>query len=326
MRGAALRIASIGGALVAVGFAPSIARAANSDTPADVAQQFADQIRPLLADYCEHCHSGNQPEGKLALDQFRDAASIAQNTGRWRTIAERLRDGDMPPEGEDRPEPAQLESLTTWIERQVAAAERQQIRDPGRVTVRRLNRVEYNNTIRDLIGLDFHPASDFPADDVGYGFDNNGDVLSLPPLLMEKYLAAAQTIAEAAIVAHPGPRMLLEVDLQHAPHRHSVKPFDESSVIFASAGELLIDLPGVAPGNYRIVVKAYGQQAGTDPARMELRVDGRSIGVVDVAAVRRSAAGLRVRAPSRRQQTPTVDRLYQRLLRPRRSAGRGIAT
>ena len=73
-------------------------------------------------------------------------------------------------------------------------------RNPGRVTLRRLNRTEYNNTIRDLIGVDFKPAGDFPADDVGYGFDNIGDVLSLSPLLLERYLAAADTILEQAIV------------------------------------------------------------------------------------------------------------------------------
>ncbi len=72
--------------------------------------------------------------------------------------------------------------------------------DPGRVTLRRLNRVEYNNTIRDLFGVDFRPADDFPSDDVGYGFDNIGDVLSLPPLLMEKYLAAAEARQRAG---HP---------------------------------------------------------------------------------------------------------------------------
>src|SRR5262245_10012849 len=73
--------------------------------------------------------------------------------------------------------------------------------DPGRVTIRRLNRAEYNNTIRDLVGIDFHPADDFPADDSGYGFDNIGDVLSLSPVLLEKYLAAAQRILSKAIVA-----------------------------------------------------------------------------------------------------------------------------
>ena len=77
--------------------------------------------------------------------------------------------------------------------------------DPGRVTARRLNRAEYNNTIRDLLAIDFQPASDFPADDSGYGFDNIGDVLSLSPILMEKYLAAAEKIARAAITPPPTP-------------------------------------------------------------------------------------------------------------------------
>ena len=72
--------------------------------------------------------------------------------------------------------------------------------------MRRLNRAEYNNTIRDLVGIDFHPADDFPSDDVGYGFDNIGDVLTLPPLLFEKYLAAAEATAEKAIVATAGAR------------------------------------------------------------------------------------------------------------------------
>ena len=73
------------------------------------------------------------------------------------------------------------------------------IPNSGRVTLRRLNREEYNNSVRDLFGVDFRPADDFPSDDVGYGFDNIGDVLSISPLLMEKYLDAAETISEQAI-------------------------------------------------------------------------------------------------------------------------------
>ena len=69
----------------------------------------------------------------------------------------------------------------------------------GRVTIRRLNRNEYNNTIRDLLGVDVRPADDFPSDDVGYGFDNVGDVLSLPPILLEKYLAAAERVVQRAL-------------------------------------------------------------------------------------------------------------------------------
>src|SRR4029453_11449422 len=78
-------------------------------------------------------------------------------------------------------------------------------KDPGRVTIRRLNRAEYNNTIRDLLGIDQDAARDFPSDDVGHGFDNIGDVLSMPPLLLEKYLAAAEQVVQRAFDGEPAP-------------------------------------------------------------------------------------------------------------------------
>src|SRR6185503_3075509 len=88
--------------------------------------------------------------------------------------------------------------------------------DPGRVTVRRLNRTEYNNTIRDLIGIDFDPAEDFPADDVGHGFDNIGDVLTLSSVLMERYLAAAEGIMSRAIVVNPPPPTKRHLSTQYS--------------------------------------------------------------------------------------------------------------
>ena len=92
-----------------------------------------------------------------------------------------------------------METINAWLEAVVLKTDCTGPKDPGRVTIRRLNRAEYNNTIRDLLGIDFHPAEDFPGDDVGYGFDNMGDVLSLSPLLFEKYLAAAETISARAM-------------------------------------------------------------------------------------------------------------------------------
>ena len=103
----------------------------------------------------------------------------------------------MPPD--DRPQLPARPSRPGWSSPSRVAGlqgELQVAQDPGRVTIRRLNRAEYNNTIRDLVGVDFRPADDFPSDDVGYGFDNIGDVLTLPPILFEKYLAAAEKIAE----------------------------------------------------------------------------------------------------------------------------------
>jgi hypothetical protein len=98
----------------------------------------------------------------------------------------------MPPNGKPRPDPAESESLAIWFDSAAAGP-------PGRGTLRRLNRAEYNNTIRDLIGIDFRPADDFPADDTGDGFDTIGDVLSVSPTLAEKYLNAAEAIVAAAV-------------------------------------------------------------------------------------------------------------------------------
>jgi len=95
----------------------------------------------------------------------------------------------MPPENKKQPSPLERELIVKWIQTTVFKCDCDHP-DPGRVTLRRLNRAEYNNTIRDLIGVDFQPAEDFPQDDVGYGFDNIGDVLSMPPILMEKYKAS----------------------------------------------------------------------------------------------------------------------------------------
>ena len=109
----------------------------------------------------------------------------------------------MPPEDSEQPTMPTRKQMIAWIERTIYNLDCDLPPDPGRVTIRRLNRAEYNNTIRDLLGVTFQPADDFPSDDVGNGFDNIGDVLTLPPLLMEKYLAAAERIAEEAIVGDP---------------------------------------------------------------------------------------------------------------------------
>ena len=103
------------------------------------------------------------------------------------------------PSSNQRPTAAELQNLTKWVDAQIAAHDAKATPEPGRVTARRLNKVEYNNTIRDLLGLDIQPAAGFPNDDSGYGFDNIGDVLSMPPVLFERALDAAEKVARAAI-------------------------------------------------------------------------------------------------------------------------------
>ncbi|HVF85214.1 MAG TPA: DUF1592 domain-containing protein, partial [Abditibacteriaceae bacterium] len=157
---------------------------------------------------------------------------------------------------------------------------------PGRVTMRRLNRQEYNNTIRDLFGLDLHPADEFPSDDVGYGFDNIGDVLSISPLLMEKYLLAAEQISEKAILVP-----------QRVARKWSGGELigengtDESgSYGFAGPGDAGIEYSFAAAGTYTVRVKAWEQHAGDQNAQLQLGVDGKNQATIDVSALRNAPA------------------------------------
>lgn len=104
----------------------------------------------------------------------------------------------MPPADEPQPSQADVFACIEAIDAEMDSFACEAAKHPGRVTIRRLNRIEYNNTIRDLIGIDLQLANDFPSDDVGNGFDNMGDVLTISPILLEKYVAAAEVIADKA--------------------------------------------------------------------------------------------------------------------------------
>jgi hypothetical protein len=183
-----------------IGFADEAGKPAAAPPKKPEQANFAKDIAPLLAKYCVKCHGGEKPRAKIALDKFKEDAEVDKNRMTWERVAKAVRNRDMPPRFRmtQQPTTAEREQLSAWLDATLGAVDCGLKRDPGRVTIRRLNRTEYNNTIRDLVGVRFQPAEDFPADDVGYGFDNIGDVLTLPPLLMEKYLAAAERIIEEA--------------------------------------------------------------------------------------------------------------------------------
>ena len=142
---------------------------------------FREEVAPLLARYCNGCHGSAKPKGGLDLTAFIDEAAVARAPKVWGRVLEYVEGGDMPPEGKPRPTAEEASRIAHWVEKALANAECGGEGDPGRVTLRRLNRAEYNNTIRDLVGVAFQPAEDFPLDDVGYGFDNIGDVLAAAP-------------------------------------------------------------------------------------------------------------------------------------------------
>src|SRR5215211_4123545 len=145
---------------------------------------FTETVKPFLFRNCYQCHNERKTRGNLNLKQYVDAASVVADPNTWEHVLLKIRTGEMPPEDEPRPTALELRLVSEWVDAQILRADRAAPPDPGRVTIRRLNRTEYNNTIRDLLGVDLRPADDFPQDDSGYGFDNIADVLSLPPVLM----------------------------------------------------------------------------------------------------------------------------------------------
>jgi hypothetical protein len=166
---------------------------------ADLAEaRYEKDIQPLLRRFCYDCHGEAKQRAGLSLQAFLDADAARKNRKVWESVLRLVREREMPPEGRPQPSDAERESITRWIESDLFPVDCSRP-DPGRVTLRRLNRVEYNNTIRDLAGVDVKPADSFPADDAGYGFDNIGDVLSVSPLLLEKYLAAAEQMVERVL-------------------------------------------------------------------------------------------------------------------------------
>ncbi len=164
----------------------------------ETAARFEKEVRPILEEHCFDCHGDGEKKGSVAFDAFASTTELAGKTDLWMAVLKNLRAGLMPPAKEPRVPAAAVEILEDWI-KQGALGLDPANPDPGRVTLRRLNRVEYRNTIRDLMGVDFRADAEFPADDTGYGFDNIGDVLSTSPLLLEKYMAAAETIVAQAV-------------------------------------------------------------------------------------------------------------------------------
>lgn len=170
----------------------------NTTIAADEAEAFAQQVVPLLKAYCLDCHGGTAKEGNFSFNSITDLAEARRHPELWWKALQNLRSGVMPPFGEPRPTADEVESIASRIKFDVFQINRDDP-DPGRLSVRRLNRREYGNTISDLMGIEFDAAILFPPDDSGYGFDNVGDALTFSPLLMEKYLRAAQTVVERAV-------------------------------------------------------------------------------------------------------------------------------
>jgi hypothetical protein len=175
-----------------------LAAASRHQPPSELGVRHEKEALPLLKQHCLSCHSGSQPSGGVSLDPA-DMVGIHKNAENWRKGLARLRDRSMPPRGSSRPTEPQRQALIADLAAVLDAAPVKAT--PGHTVLRRLSRLEYNNTVRDLFGVTIKPADSFPADGGGGGgFDNNADTLFLPPVLLERYLLAATQVLEAAPV------------------------------------------------------------------------------------------------------------------------------
>jgi hypothetical protein len=251
-------------------------------------ERFEKTIRPFLEKHCLECHSGERPKGELALEPLLasppDVRASQDRADTWFLMRQRAVLGEMPPKKHARPAQAEIDAFSAWVVDRFARDANGAL-DPGRPTLRRLNRAEYSNTIRDLLGIDFDAAAEFPSDDVGYGFDNIGDVLSMPDILLEKYLAAAERIATKAILVedpeHPPSTRMDGAKLNAAK---TSSAHEKVRALFAN-GEIGFDFRFPRDGEYVLRARVWGDQAGPDPVSMSMRVEKSEKARFDVKAV-----------------------------------------
>jgi mono/diheme cytochrome c family protein len=280
-----------------------------SAIPPVLAQDSSDVAKvivPFVQKHCGQCHGEKEPKGDVSLSVFKDDGAIWKARTTWNHVLDQLGGGLMPPQGKTKPTPEEAERFTVAVRNLFERLDRTAPRDPGLVTMRRLNRVEYVNTVRDLLGVAIPLGGDFPSDNVGYGFDNIGDVLALSPLQFERYLATAEAITNAAIVVgelppppqqfHHGtefnllgpmpPRVDNSGRLARDPKGKDIPPINRfpplPDRINPRGTHTKIPLQMVfqdvnTPGQFQIVSKLVGSSAGGEPSKFAVTVNGKEV-------------------------------------------------
>ncbi len=242
-------------------------------------QEYAERVAPFFAKYCQECHSGEEPKGDLRLDLLTPDFLDAQSRDHWLTVVEQLREGRMPPKEKPRPPEKEARALLDWICSSVESANAARRATQGRVVLRRLNRTEYENTVRDLLGIEIELKELLPQDTSAHGFDNIGDALHTSSFLMDCYLDAAEAALNKAIVNFPQPPLvkkrytLKEERLVQTTTENVYLHRDDAVVLFSSSPWNAITLGQFYPpdrGRYRIQISAFGYQSAGKPASFRI--------------------------------------------------------
>jgi hypothetical protein len=232
-------------------------------------------VLPTLRTYCGDCHSRENHADRWSFDLYTSYAEIRADQKSWQKAQQLVSSHVMPPVDAKQPTAAERRAMLNWIEQSVFHVDPQRP-DPGRVTLRRLNRAEYRNTVRDIFGVECEAVEHFPADDAGYGFDNIGDVLSLSPLHFEKYLLAAREISREVTSLGPPLRVGVErVADKLTPFGDATERFETVWLLRSPAAEVgtLVNIP--TESTYRILTRAaVGRQSEQQLAPLQICCDG----------------------------------------------------
>ena len=243
------------------------------------ARQYEEQVRPFLAQHCQACHGGDKPKGDFRLDRLTAEFDGKAAADRWLAVLKRVRAGEMPPKSKPRPPEKDVQALCDWIAARTEATAGRRAAE-GRAVWRRLNRVEYENTVRDLLAVDVDLKDLLPPDASAHGFDNSGEALHSSSFLMERYLDAADAALDAAFAEGPPPKTTTkrysykdEHQIKHKDNRPLFRQLDDTVVFFSStySPTALGNFYPELGGKYRFRISAYGFQSSGKPVTFRVQ-------------------------------------------------------
>ena len=236
----------------------------------------------LIEQHCFRCHNDKKKKGKIDLASFASAEAPLKNIKLWRHAISMAEDSTMPPEGKKQPTDQERQEIISWLENTLENTYALMPDDPGKTIVRRLNRTEYENTLNDLLHINEDHTVEIPLDSVGYGFDNISELLHVPPLLMEKYLAATRNAINKAIWENPNPKINLRLGAGEFVKVSGAGDINSSGIGLYSNGTVRSDFTVQFESKYRFNLNAYGTQAGNEPVKATIKIDGKTIKTISI--------------------------------------------
>lgn len=246
------------------------------------AEVQSEKAYAMLEQNCFRCHNAKKKKGKIDLQSFASAKAPLKNIKLWRHALTMTEEKTMPPEGKKQPTEQERQEIVSWIKGTLEDTYAQMPDNPGKTVVRKLNRIEYENTLNDLLYIEEEHAHDIPLDSVGYGFDNISELMNIPPLLMEKYLIAARNAVDKAIWENPNPKMSLRISPDDFAKVSGAGDISPTQAGLYSNGAIKTDFSITHASKYKLTINAYGTQAGNEPVKADIKIDGKKLKTISI--------------------------------------------